>query len=119
MADKLDVSITQTPSFYEVRAVLSEREKLPEKIFMYENSGTSTLGDYVAVCTPGDLSSRQEWTGSPIPTFGNRYVRAREAYVRTPDSDTAAEVAANILASVRRLKATYTEPPTQTTSYDL
>lgn len=119
MADKLEVTISQKPSFFEVSAEMHELDKLPAKIFLYENNGTATLGSYIGVCSVSDIGSRQEWTGVAIPTFGNRYVRHDVAYTQVQDATLAAQVAANIVASVRRLKATYAEPESSTIIYEV
>lgn len=119
MADKLEVTISQKPSFFEVSAEMHELDVLPAKIFLYENNGTATLGSYIGVCSVSDIGNRQEWTGVAIPTFGNRYVRHDQAYKQVVDAIQAASVSANIVASVRRLKSTYAEPEASTTIYEI
>lgn len=47
----------------------------PKSIFLYENNGTEELGRYIGVANIDELVRYKEWTGQPIPSFGNRYVR--------------------------------------------
>lgn len=119
MADKLDVTIAQIEDYYEVSAVMSELEKLPAAVFLYQNDGTATLGEYIGVCNVEDIAKRKVWEGVAIPSFGNRYVRHDAVLKVVSDSTAAASVAANIVAGVRRLKSTLPEPSSTTTTYEV
>jgi hypothetical protein len=49
---------------------------LPGEIFVYENSGTTTLGAYIGICNLDELSRLQVHNPStPIAKFANKYVR--------------------------------------------
>jgi hypothetical protein len=54
---------------------------LPAEIFIYENTGTSELGTYQAVCSKEELLRLQIWSGTPIVKFGNKYVRYGQAKI--------------------------------------
>lgn len=54
---------------------------LPPNIFIYENTGTNQLGQYQGVCSKDELLRLQVWTGTPIPIFGNRFVRYSTAKI--------------------------------------
>lgn len=54
---------------------------LPAEIFVYENTGTTTLGDYYGVCDKDELTRFQVWTGVAIPKFGNKFVRFGSAKI--------------------------------------
>lgn len=73
--DKLSITIRLVGDKYEVTATLVERDVLPAPIFLYENTGEARLGEYQGVCQVVDLTSRQEFIGIAIDTFGNKYVR--------------------------------------------
>lgn len=73
--DKLSVTIRLVGDKYEVTATLVERDVLPAAIFLYENTGEQTLGEYYGVCQVADLTHRQEFVGEVIDPFGNKYVR--------------------------------------------
>lgn len=47
----------------------------PKSIFLYENNGTEILGRFIGVANVDELVKYKEWKGTPIPSFGNRYVR--------------------------------------------
>jgi hypothetical protein len=54
---------------------------LPPNIFIYENLGTDQLGQYQGVCSKDELLRLQVWNGTPIPIFGNRFVRFNSAKI--------------------------------------
>lgn len=58
-----------------VNAVFPET---PRNIFLYENVGGETLGQYIGVANASELTRYQAWTGKVTPVFGNRYVRHNE-----------------------------------------
>ena len=104
MADKLSVTITFVKDHYEVTAEMTEVDVLPEAIFLYENTGNASLGDYYGVASLSELLSRQEWVGVPIDTFGNKWVRFTEALVVVPNLEEAEKSKAWIIENVRLLK---------------
>ena len=53
-------------------------------VFIHENTGTATLGNYVGVCSVEELQRFQAWSGQVIRKFGNRYVRYRVAEYHLP-----------------------------------
>lgn len=54
---------------------------LPPDIFMYENTGTTTLGQYQGICGQAELLRLQIWTGTALPPFGNKFVRYSQAKI--------------------------------------
>jgi hypothetical protein len=54
---------------------------LPEDIFIYRNTGTTSLGDYYGVCNLEEYQRLQTFTGTAIPNFGNKFVKSKEAKV--------------------------------------
>lgn len=104
VADKLSVTITFVKDHYEVTAEMEEVDVLPSAIFLYENTGDTSLGEYYGVANLDELLARQEWTGVAIPTFGNRWVRYTEALVIAPNEEEAEKSKAWIIENVQRLK---------------
>ena len=104
MADKLSITIAYVEDKYEVTAFMTETSILPAAIFLYENNGTTVLGEYQGVCGIDELSSRQVWTGDVIPTFGNKFVRHTHALVIAPSMEEAEKSRAWIISNVNRLK---------------
>lgn len=60
---------------------------LPEDIFIYRNNGTTTLGDYIGVCSLEEYQRFKTFTGDVIPSFGNKFVKAKEAKVLLSPTD--------------------------------
>lgn len=60
---------------------------LPEDIFIYKNTGTTTLGDYFGVCNLEEYQRLQTFTGTAIPNFGNKFVKSKEARVVINSND--------------------------------
>jgi hypothetical protein len=55
---------------------------LPGPIFIYTNTGTTTLGDYQGVCGINELARLQIYnSNTAIPIFGNAYVRHNTAKI--------------------------------------
>ena len=104
MSDQLSITITFVKDHYELNAVMSEVDVLPEAIFLYENTGDASLGEYYGVASLDELLSRQEWTGVAIPAFGNKWVRYTEAVMLLPNLEEAEKSKAWIIENVKRLK---------------
>lgn len=102
--DKLSVTIRLVGDKYEVTASLVERDVLPAAIFLYENTGEASLGEYQGVCQVVDLTSRQEFTGSAIDTFGNKFVRYTSVIKIVDTKDDAELVKDWMIETVKVLK---------------
>lgn len=119
MADKIQIVVAPVPNGYEVRASLVERTVLPEAIFQFENTGESTLGQFLGVVSAADLYRRQVWTGVAIPTMGNRFVVAETVTVLMKTLETANAMATNILAGAKALKNGLNQRPLSSEIYEL
>jgi hypothetical protein len=64
-----------------ITAVVTDNSFLPPYIFAYENTGTTTLGNYTGIVNIDELNRYQEWQGTAIPMFGNRFVRSNQAKI--------------------------------------
>lgn len=82
--DSLRINTTVQDSMWKVTASLEQREILPEAIFIYENTGTESLGNYVGVCNFEELGRFTVWAGVPVKKFGNRFVRHSSAETLVP-----------------------------------
>lgn len=114
--DNLIVTATVVPGGY-----------LPANIFIYSNTGTTTLGDYQAVCTTDELTRLQVWTGVALPVFGNKFVRYNQAKIivvpdisgqlQTP-AQIAQGIASNLITSAQALSTALqtSSSTTQTTT---
>jgi hypothetical protein len=55
---------------------------LPGDIFLYLNTGTTTLGEYQGVCSIDEMARTQVFNPSvAIPIFGNKFVRYNTAKI--------------------------------------
>jgi hypothetical protein len=54
---------------------------LPPNIFLYKNTGATTLGAYWGVANTDELTRFQVWNGVAIPAFGNAFVRSNQAKI--------------------------------------
>lgn len=61
-----------------VVATVQPGADIPSDIFGYENNN-GVLGGYVGVCTLDDYKRLQTFTGTPISTFGNKFLKYTEA----------------------------------------
>lgn len=102
--DKLSVTITFNEDHFEVTATMVETNVLPAAMFLYENDGTTTLGPYYGVANLSEIQSRQIFTGTSIPVFGNRYVRYTQAFLSVPTMDDAQLSKQLIITHVQNLK---------------
>lgn len=77
---------------WRVDAVVTPGGSLPEAIFLYDVTEEGELGTYWGVANRNELSSRSIWTGTPVSTFGNAFVRHDEMtseYETEEDADSA------------------------------
>lgn len=105
MADELTVTVTFVRDHYEVTASLTDTDVLPEAVFLYENNGTTQLGEYMGVCSQAELTTRQEFTGVAVTVFANKYVRFTEAFKSVATEVQAESFKAHLIESVKGLKA--------------
>lgn len=92
---------------------------LPAEIFVFENTGGADLGDYVGVCSFDEMKRIQVWVGTPVPKFGNRFVRAAQAKINVPLSADTKAVVDNILLTAKALKTEISAVTSTTTIYPL
>ncbi|HET8686552.1 MAG TPA: hypothetical protein VFM18_07785 [Methanosarcina sp.] len=104
MADTLSITTQLVGDKYEVTASLTSLDVLPAAIFLYENTGNTSLGEYQGVCQLSDLTTRQEFTGTAIDTFGNKFVRYTSMTKLVSTLEDASKVSDWVTASVTTLK---------------
>lgn len=120
-ADQVQITKTYREDHWVIRAeVLPVADGiLPLDVFTHENTGTSTLGKYVGVCSLEELQRFQAWAGQPIRKFGNRYVRYRIAEFHLSPG-TAPEQSISILRqNLASLRAALTIGTQSTTIYPI
>lgn len=90
--------------FLEVEVLPVAGGVLPKDVFIFENTGTTTLGPYAGTCDMTDLQRLQVWAGQVIKKFGNRYVRADKVELHLNpgvDVDSVIAVIKNNLSALR------------------
>lgn len=90
---------------YTITATILPGGYLPQNIFLYNNTGTTTLGEYWGVANTEELTRFQVWTGVAIPKFGNAFVRSSQAKITVDVQKTATPIIQNITNSVTSLSA--------------
>ena len=104
MADTLQVTTELSTDSWTITGTVTPGGTLPAEIFIYENTGTDQLGKYVGVCNLAELTRLRVWSGTPIPVFGNRFVRWGQAKINLSlDADTAFTIS-NMVSSAKTLK---------------
>lgn len=120
MAATLTVTTTVLADKVLVQAELGPNPDIPNSIFLYENTGTDELGEFFAVCSITDYQRFQAWSGVPISTFGNRYVRYHIGRKYLPLGSTTANVEKAMVDNAKKFRLEYlglTVPVTR--SYNL
>lgn len=76
MSSTLNVTTSLVGNQYQVTGSLASGASLPPAVFLYQNTGGTTLGNYVGVAGIAELTRFQVFNGTAIPIFGNMYVLA-------------------------------------------
>lgn len=90
-----------------VNASIVTPADIPTDIFLYDNTGTDQLGQYYGVANLQDYSRIQAWTGTPIPIFGNKYVKHTVANLSLPIETTPASITAKITRDLTQFRLEY------------
>jgi len=113
----ITITTTLEPDHYVVTATAVGTDTLPSDIFVYENLGTSTLGSYYGVCSYLDYGRFQHFNGTPIPTFGNRFVKTSTATILVPLDKSPESVKAKIVSDITKFKNAFLISHTSTQVY--
>lgn len=116
MSNTLEVTTTLVNDHWNISAQLGSGETIPRDIFIYENTGTTSLGTFFGTCNISDLTKFQVYTGEAIPIFGNRYLRHDIANISVYKQEDLAGVVEVLLKNVTNFKLAYlsTSSTTQT-----
>lgn len=100
---QLQIVTQLTGDQYVITASVLPGGYLPQNIFLYQNTGTTTLGLYYGVCNTDELTRFQVWSGSAIPLFGNAFVRYNQAKIIVNVQQQATGIISNIQTGVQQL----------------
>lgn len=81
MSSQLQITTQLVNDIWAITATVMPNGTLPTNIFIYENTGTTNLGDYIGVCNISELTRLQVWSGAALPIFGNKFVRYGQAKI--------------------------------------
>jgi hypothetical protein len=97
MASSLSVTTQLTENNQvEILAEVVSGGTLPRDIFIYENRGTTELGNYIGVCDLEEYQRLSTFTGTVIPGFGNKFVKYTQAKILLDVTDDINRVINNI-----------------------
>lgn len=115
MANTLTVTKTLSNTGWTISASLNVGSTIPVNIFVYNNTGTTQLGQYYGVIGIQDLSRIQVWTGAALPVFGNAFVRYNTATILVDPTSNVDVVIANLKTSVQLFSTAFqaASPSTQ------
>lgn len=106
MSNTLTINTALVNDHWEITGTMSSGT-LPAEIFVHQNTATSTLGEYTGVCSLDELSRLQIFTGTPIPTFGNRFIRVSTFRIIIPISTNTTTIITTIVDSVNLFSTAY------------
>jgi hypothetical protein len=87
---------------------------LPKDVFIYENTGVSDLGGYIGVCNLEEYQRLQAFAGTPIPMFGNKFVKYHQAKILLDLDDDITGVIRNITNTLTFLSFSMSNPSSST-----
>jgi hypothetical protein len=120
MASTLTITKQISPNnTWEVTAVVNPGGTLPLDIFIYENLGTATLGDYQGICDLEQYQRYQTFNSTAIPVFGNRFVKASTAKINVEDDVQATQVISVITTDAKSLSLAIANYVPTTTIIDI
>ena len=102
----LTITTDISASYQTLTAIISDPlddNDIPKSIFMYENTG-SGLGSYQGVCTLKEYQRMQEYTGTNIPLFGNKFIRYNQAVLNLPLDRSITEAKDLLIFNVKSFK---------------
>jgi hypothetical protein len=105
MSSQLQIVTQLDGDVFSITASILPGGFLPENIFLYKNTGTTTLGPYYGVCDTSELTRFQVFTGTAIPEFGNAFVRFNQAKIILNVQQASAPIIQNLTNRVTALSA--------------
>lgn len=108
MATTLNTQYSLVGDHYLVTGSLVSGGTLPTAVFIYTNTGEGTLGEFFGTCSLSELGRFQVFNlGTPIPVFGNKFVRYDQIKIKVALNDDPVSVIAALLKNVTSLSKAY------------
>lgn len=103
---------------YVVEGYVTSTGDIPDDIFMYENTGAG-LGAYQGVCSLADYKRMQTYAGTPIPVFGNKFIKHNRANLIFDLTHSLVTIKTNLTDDVKAFKIEYQAEQTTSTTTPL
>lgn len=104
MATNLEITKRVENSAWVVSAHVMAGSDIPASVFVYNNTGESTLGDYFGVVSLAEFRRLREWQGEAIPVFGNKYVRSDSLLATLPITSNPDTFIANVTSTLKSFR---------------
>ena len=118
MSSTLLVTTELVNDHWVITATIQPGGVLPPEIFIYYNAG-AVLGEFFGTCSVDELNRLQIFSGTPIPTFGNKYVRYGQAKIIVDLETQATQVISGLVTNVKALSMAYQANTTITQTYTI
>ena len=119
MSNNLTLTRRLTNEGWVITGSVNPSSNMPRDIFVYENTGEPTLGEFHSVVTVYDMHRVPVWQGSAIPLSKSRYVRAATLVVPVPPEEDVLLVESTLVSSAKDFLRQFTSSSEATTSYVL
>lgn len=119
MTNSVTITKRLTNDGWSVTGSLGAGGTIPTDIFVYENSGTTTLGSWHSVVTIPDMTKIPRWTGVAIPTSKSPWVRASTIKILVDTTHDVDEVILNLKGSLQKFVKEFNSEKESTKTYVL
>lgn len=118
MSSTLNVQTNVVGDHYLISGGIASGGSLPQSIFIYTNTGNGTLGEFFGTCNVQEVGRLQPFTlGTPIPTFGNKYIRYDQIKIKVPLGENPVPVVTALVKNVSDLSLAYAAQMSTSASY--
>lgn len=119
MTNKVTITKRLTNDGWSITGSLDAGGTIPTDIFVYENSGSSTLGAWHSVVTIPDMPKIPRWSGVAIPTSQSQWVRASTIKILIDTTHDVDEVILNLKGSLQKFVKEFNSEKESTKTYVL
>lgn len=119
MANSVTVTKRLTNDGWSVTGSINSGATIPTDIFVYENSGTTTLGSWHSVVMISDMPKIPRWVGAAIPTSKSAWVRTSTIKILVDTALDVDEVILNLKGSLQKFVKEFNSEKESTKTYVL
>lgn len=118
MTNSVTITKRLTNDGWSITGVINPGGTIPTDIFVYENSGTTTLGSWNSVVMISDMVKIPRWTGAALPTK-YPWVRASTIKILVDTTHDVDEVILNLKGSLQKFVKEFNSEKESTKTYVL